>query len=71
MTNNDVACINCFIGYQQTPSKLMHEKLNELLFHPFEMNANICEFNKDEYMYMNIMMQIEMLLKIIHLFHFH
>ena len=38
---HDGEFMNAIIDYQQIPSKLMLEKLNELLFDPFEMDDDI------------------------------
>ena len=44
--------INVIIEYQQTPKKRMFEKLNEILFDPFGMNTDVCDFNEDDYEYL-------------------
>ena len=45
MIHND-EFINVIIDYQQIPSKFILEKLNELLFDPFEINDYISNFNQ-------------------------
>jgi len=49
---HDDEFMNAIIDYEQIPSKLIFEKLNELLFDPFEMNDDICNFNEEDYQYL-------------------
>jgi len=44
--------MNVIINSQQIPSKLMRQKLNQLLFDPFKMNDDICNVNEEEYQYL-------------------
>ena len=49
---HDDEFMNAILEHQQAPSKFMIEQLNELLFDPFEMNEDICDFNEDDYEYL-------------------